>query len=489
MTKSQLRNLVKTGSTWATLIAVAGMWLAGELRAADKPAAKGAAASKTKSKTGDSPSDADDSVADYSQDVDEDATALVVPSELLGKADKASRLKFSSALRGLLQEGIAPEGAAAAKRHYETAHQAVAGDPRAAYAYGLAFLEQKNTKEALAQFRAAAKHTTGTYLPALQAIAWVQIQRNEWGPGLTALSDLARRVEESKSAWPNERDRQLAAEWLGRVMGFLTGRGKSADHATQIDETAGSIEKLLTVDRQQAYQRGRKSIGPRQKELEALAARPVAEVVSEMNAKRQQARTDAHAAEAEIKRIEDEIRDAKKPFEQQIAEANLEIRTNGQKVKSASKDIPDAEENVAELSVPRTMPNGVRSYRGVPYAQRVRAENTQERKSRESQLSTAQQRLQQLRTSVENAKQSMAEARKQRDKAHADLRSAIAAKQPELREARRKSQEAAAKLKDIEHAALSPEQIKSRVTALDAYVPLDPLVEKNRLLATLKVAD
>jgi len=35
---------------------------------------------------------------------------------------------------------------------------------------------------------------------------------------------------------------------------------------------------------------------------------------------------------------------------------------------------------------------------------------------------------------------------------------------------------------------LTPEKLKSRVTALESYVPFDPTIEKNRLLATLKSA-
>ena len=76
--------------------------------------------------------------------------------------------------------------------------------------------------------------------------------------------------------------------------------------------------------------------------------------------------------------------------------------------------------------------------------------------------------------------------RKQRDQSQAELRKAVAARQPELQGARRKSQESAAHLRDVEHAVLSPEQIKLRPKALEAYVPLDPFVERDRLLATLK---
>ena len=40
--------------------------------------------------------------------------------------------------------------------------------------------------------------------------------------------------------------------------------------------------------------------------------------------------------------------------------------------------------------------------------------------------------------------------------------------------------------KDAERALQSPDSIKTRVTAFDAYVALDPEIEKSRLLATLK---
>lgn len=484
MTKSRMRSWLAVISMGVALTAISGWWLETNVAAADK-STKSSTVSKTKAKT-DENAEEHAAGADVGSDVDEDLTALVVPAELLGKVEKSGHMQFSQALRGLLLEGVSIDGAAAAKKHYEAAHRAVAGDPRAAYAYGLAYLEQKNTKEALTQFRAAARHTSGTYLPALQASAWVQLERNEYGPALASLTDLARRIEDAKGAWPTEHDRAHTAEWLGRTLGFLTGPGSSPDHTAQAGDTASSIEKRLTGERKQAYERGGKWIAKRRQELEALAARPVAEVVNEMNAKRQAARTAMQAAQAEVRRIEEEIHDVKQPFEKQIAEAAIEKRTNNQKIKAAARGIPDAEEKVEYLSVPQQMPNGVRTYRGIPTAMRTRNENAGEKKARESQLAAAQQKLQQLKTTMENAKQSMTDARKQQEKAQADLRAAIAAKQPELREARHKSQEATVQLKDIEHAALSPEQIKSRVTALEAYVPLDPFTEKDRLLATLK---
>jgi DNA repair exonuclease SbcCD ATPase subunit len=281
-----------------------------------------------------------------------------------------------------------------------------------------------------------------------------------------------------------------SAEWLGRMVGFLSGPGTSADNTAPVAETAAAIDGILTGERKLAYERTRKSISKRQKDLETLASRPIAEVISEAKAKRQEARESLETAEADIKRIEEEIRTVRKPFEQQIAEAKLEIRANGQKVSNASKELPDAQEKVEELSVPRQYPNGyVRSYRNVPVGVRTRNETGQERKSRESQLAAAQQRLQTLKSTIDNAQQNMSEVRKQTETAQSEMRSAIAAIQPKLREARQKSQECAAQLKELEHETLTPEHVKSRVTALNSYVPFDTLREKDRLLATLKSAN
>ena len=68
----------------------------------------------------------------------------------------------------------------------------------------------------------------------------------------------------------------------------------------------------------------------------------------------------------------------------------------------------------------------------------------------------------------------------------AELRKTLADKRIEIVEAQHKSHELAIVAKEAERAVQTPETIKSRVTALGTYVPLDPETEKTRLLATLK---
>jgi len=141
------------------------------------------------------------------------------------------------------------------------------------------------------------------------------------------------------------------------------------------------------------------------------------------------------------------------------------------------------------LSTPQMVPQmrTATRYR-VPAYQYMTARNetAQEKKARETKLAAAQQRMQQLKTSIENAKSSLTDARSQRDKARADSRKTIADKQSALTDAKRKAGEFAASAREAEHALLTPEKIKSRVTALESYVPFDPDTEKPRLLAVLK---
>jgi hypothetical protein len=96
------------------------------------------------------------------------------------------------------------------------------------------------------------------------------------------------------------------------------------------------------------------------------------------------------------------------------------------------------------------------------------------------------QRLQQLRSSSDSARQGVTDARSQRDKAKANLKKALASKRTELADAQHASHELAVAARDAERAVQTSDTLKSRMTVLETYVPLDPETEKARLLATLK---
>ena len=314
--------------------------------------------------------------------------------------------------------------------------------------------------------------------------------KNDFGKGVPALLDLANKIEKRKGIWPTDHDRQHSAEWLGRVMGYLAGPGHQADRGAQIEELAADLDSRLTGGRKEAYEHGRKSVAGRYKELQALAARPVEEVLAEAKQKRQELADAAREAEGEVKRFEEALVELKKPIHKQLEEIKRDMREAAAKANKAKRELPDAIELVDELSQPQVIPQVRTTTRNRVRTQMLtaRAETAQEKKARETKLASAKQTLAQIQSSVDNAKQSLTDAKAKRDETQKLLKKTTAEKLPELTAARRKAQELSVRMRDADRMALTPEKLKSRVTALETYAPLDSESEKNRLLATLKTS-
>src|SRR5262249_28460749 len=158
--------------------------------------------------------------------------------------------------------------------------------------------------------------------------------------------------------------------------------------------------KLLTGARKLAFEQGKNAALARYDDLKVQAARPVDVVLKEAKEKRQELAAAAAAAEAEVKRIESEIRDIRKPAEKQIADLNRDMRENATKANKARKELDGAEEAVEDLSQPRAYPK-VTSY-GRYRIPRIsaRAETSKEKKNREQALAEAKQNLDRLQATV-----------------------------------------------------------------------------------------
>lgn len=468
--------------------------------AADKSADKGAPAKAPSGSSArpDQPSSRDnkDLLSDNDPNSDDDFSDLVVPAGPLASAKPTDRSMFLQSLRGLLTEGMpekGKDGTAAAKRHFEAARRLVADEPRAPYAYGIVLLAQKNPKEAMNQFRAAATKSKAPFLPALQGIVWLHVLQNEHLQGMKALLELAGRIEVSNDSWPTAQDREQSAEWIGRMTGYLTGPGATSDRdAVQIGKFADDVQKRLTAERKAAYERGRKAVADRHEELKDLAARPADEAMSEIKRQKEEIRTALVDAENELKLLDEEMSGLKKSLNKLVAELSRDLRAAGQNLKKANQELPDAAALVEDLSQPRryatsSSSTSTRSGRTTTTVTRgTRKETTKERQAREADLDVAQRRLAQLQSLQSESNQRLDEARSQRAEAQAEFNRTAAVKRPELLEMRRKCQRLSARAQATEKALLLPEELKSRLTALDMYLPLDPAAEKSRLLATLK---
>lgn len=434
-----------------------------------------------------------DTADDDDSNVDLQLSALVVPARFSLKNKETDMLKFLVEVRGLLLEGFRNKGdsAEAARKHYEAAYKLPVIDPRACYAYGVVLLGQNKSAIAIEQFRVAARGRKVPYLPALQALAWTHLSRGDHAQALPALLDLAKRLEDAQESWPAAEDKENSAEWLGRTIGFLTGPGKVAAQASQIDKLAGDVGNVLSAERKQAYDRGRKAAAARHDELQTQAARPEAELVAEAGKKRDEIVTAAEVARREAKLIEGELATLKKAHDKQLAELATEIHDNAMKVKTTRPRIPAAEAEIEDLSAPKKHASvkmqGSNTRRSVQTTRKViRDENAGEKKIRESQLASAQKKLQHIKSSLEDAEKAVTDAKQQRDDEQVTFRKETAPRRQALQASQQKAAELAARAREAEKGPQTAEQLKARVTSLEAYVPFYLELERDRLLASLK---
>jgi hypothetical protein len=453
----------------------------------DLPANKSCCAANTASRSSTDAEAADDR---DDSDVDLHLSSLVVPSRFSGKYNVADRLKFSNEVRGLLLEGFKDEGnpLEAAKKHFESANRLPVIDPRAPYAYGLVQLAHNRSATAIEQFRVAARGRKVPYLPGLQALAWANLAHGDLAQALPALLDLAKRLEEPQE-WPAAEDRENSAEWLGRVIGFLTGPGKVPAQASQIDKLAADMGNALTAERKAAFDRGRKASAARYDELKAQAARPESEALAELNQRHDELASASETARREVRLIESELATLKKAHDRQLAELARTIHDNAMKVKTTTPRISAAEAEIEGLSEPkkhasvRTSTNR----RTMSTQKVVRDENAGEKRIRESQLASARKKLEHIKSSLDEAKKAVEDAKTKRAQEQESFRQETAPKRQSLAAAQQKAAQLAARTRQAEKGPLTAEQLKSRLTTLQSYVPLYPELERDRLLASLKI--
>lgn len=302
--------------------------------------------------------EADDDNAPYDDDLpdaDAAASAMAVPDGSFARAKPIDRAKFTQELRQLLKEGLADaaKGPVAAKQRAEAARQIVPDEPRIPYACGVVLVGHRQHKDATDEFRTAIRQSKAPFLPAMQALAWTNVELKNLVKGAEAALELARRIEDTKGLWPTASDRERAAEWLGRFFGYLTGPGRKTESGSQIERIEADVQKLLTDERKAAYARGKKGVARRHEELTAWAARPQQEIFAEAKRERQQVVDEAAAAEKETARLESEMQKIKRPHDEVLSGVDRDIKTAHSKLTAFQKDIGNLTAFAENLSVPR----------------------------------------------------------------------------------------------------------------------------------------
>jgi hypothetical protein len=427
-------------------------------------------------------------IDDADATVDVNVSALFIPTRLLAKYPRDSeRQKFQQEFRALFLEGFQKQSSAldAAKTHFRTARRIAPDDPRACYAHGIVLLFHRREIAALEEFQAAANANTLPYLPAWQGIAWTLISRKNYGQGLPAVLDLAMRLEATDAPWPDAEDREHAAEWLGRLVEFLEGPGKTTEQAAAIEKLAADVAARMKGDVEAAYYRGREQVATRYSELRAVLSTPAAEMPAVAKRESQAIMAAAAAAETTVKKLQEELSRVKRPHDRQLADWNSEIHARIDLIEVTTAKLPAAETVLESYANPKKHAQMKGQGGRRPGKVVAREENEGEKKIRETELNSAQKALDRLNGTIDKARQEIARFREQRDAKQHEYRQATA----EIRKALRAEQIKAAELsplaREAERGTLTVETLAARVKALDTYVLFVPELEQARLLATL----
>jgi hypothetical protein len=168
----------------------------------------------------------------------------------------------AAALGRVLNVGFAAgrEKMSAAGSQWSRIPPADRNDPRVDYAWGLVLLKHRRTREAERQFQTAAARTTPAYLPASQAVVWLQLARKQYVPGFKSLRAFIDSVADDKRPAADAAERLSAAEWTGRAIAAL-------NEIPLTDRQKADVERLDVAAEQQfrdrmlaAYRKGKQAV-------------------------------------------------------------------------------------------------------------------------------------------------------------------------------------------------------------------------------------
>lgn len=207
-----------------------------------------------------------------------------------------------------------------ARRLYESALSLSKNDPRVDYAFGLVLLKQVKNKEAMSQFQQAVNSSGSTYLPAVQALIWMNFVAKDYPAGYEQLRSYAKRVATSEM---ETSEKEQAAEWIGQVLAALQMSVDSIKQRDTLKREDEAVTGLLGTSLKSALSDGRVRVHS----LHALMEGDIQQAREIAQAKEQKERADKEAQVAKNLESSAEKReelkksseDSKKAFEQQIA--------------------------------------------------------------------------------------------------------------------------------------------------------------------------
>ncbi len=176
---------------------------------------------------------------------------------------------FLTQFNQMLDVGFARQSASVtdATRQFESLSRQRPFDPRVEYGLALILLKNFRQTEAISQIDAAIQKDSA-YLPAWQARVRVLLQakkHEEVNQRLLELSDL---IGIFSPAPPPLPVRQAAAEWMGRVTGFLEGPLGDVDVQKVTEQTTAKLRVRLGAELRPAFDAGRMALSAVHRKLQ-----------------------------------------------------------------------------------------------------------------------------------------------------------------------------------------------------------------------------
>ena len=188
-------------------------------------------------------------------------------------------------IRQLFDAGWKPSQAAytAAQEHYDQAKRLAPGDERVSFAMALVAVQNHRPADA-SKYLGEAVSNGRSLLPILRARIWLDVVRRDTDSAKTDIRDLARQLSADNLS-ANRADNLESAHWLGIVLGYYSGPGKTQiSHTDQVSLDA-EVSAQLKGPLATSFAAGRNAFDERFKKLQTELAEARKEVKATNEAK------------------------------------------------------------------------------------------------------------------------------------------------------------------------------------------------------------
>lgn len=247
---------------------------------------------------------------------------------------------FAAQLRAIFVVGLNRQNSfSEIQTHVAKARSLNSQSPAVDYAFGLVMLKRLEIDRAADGFQAALA-IDPTYMPARRALIRLRLMRKDAKTLLTEVAEFAGAIANTSAPWESDESRTAAAEYLGRVIGFLARPETRLTLPDALQTAEVDVENRLGTNYIDAYLRGVEQLS---RDFEALTVDDVDEADKRTDRKHRE-------ATAKIERLKGRSEEAGRAAES-LALSKEELKTKFEaELKDLDKQLATLEKEYSALS-------------------------------------------------------------------------------------------------------------------------------------------